>query len=80
LVSLGLDVDMLIILVTKTILEQIVVKFIKVLPFGDTKYYPPLVIPYMLELLFIHNSEEKIMDYNSSIQIYRMFSRYINIM
>jgi hypothetical protein len=49
-------VDMLIILVAKVILGQIFVKFIKVLPFGDTKYYPPLVIPYMLELLFIHKN------------------------
>jgi hypothetical protein len=48
------DVDMLIIVVAKAILGQIFVKFIKVLPFDDTKYYPPLVIPCMLELLFIH--------------------------
>ncbi len=46
--------DMLNILVAKAMLGQIFVKFIKVLPFGDTKYYLPLVIPYMLELLFIH--------------------------
>lgn len=45
---------MLIILIAKAILGQIFVKFIKVLPFGDTKYYPHLEIPYMLELLFIH--------------------------
>lgn len=46
--------DMLIILVAKAISRQIFVKFIKVLPFGDTWYYPPFMIPYMLELLLIH--------------------------
>jgi hypothetical protein len=48
---------MLIILVAKAILGKIFVKFIEVLPFGNTTYYPPLVIPYMLELLFIHKKK-----------------------